>query len=98
MEEKCQPPEITGISGIIKWYEETSPALIAELRDAPAEDLAEPVSFFGLFNYPAVTYLGFLVGHTVHHRGQLSTYLRPMGGKVPCIYGGSADEPFQMPD
>ena len=29
----------------------------------------------------------------VHHRGQLSTYLRPMGGKVPSIYGPTADEP-----
>lgn len=28
---------------------------------------------------------------SVHHRGQLSTYLRPMGGKVPAIYGPSAD-------
>ena len=28
----------------------------------------------------------------VHHRGQLSTYIRPMGGKVPSIYGPSADE------
>jgi uncharacterized damage-inducible protein DinB len=27
----------------------------------------------------------------VHHRGQLSTYLRPMGGTVPSIYGPSAD-------
>ncbi|HVF91600.1 MAG TPA: DinB family protein [Blastocatellia bacterium] len=30
----------------------------------------------------------------VHHRGQLSTYLRPMGATVPSIYGPSADEPF----
>lgn len=29
----------------------------------------------------------------VHHRGQLSTYIRPMGGKVPSIYGPSADSP-----
>ena len=29
----------------------------------------------------------------IHHRGQLSTYIRPMGGKVPSIYGPSADEP-----
>jgi len=28
----------------------------------------------------------------IHHRGQLSTYIRVMGGKVPSIYGGSADE------
>jgi uncharacterized damage-inducible protein DinB len=34
---------------------------------------------------------GFLFD-AIHHRGQLSTYLRPMGGKVPCIYGPSADD------
>ncbi|MGH9738723.1 MAG: DinB family protein [Candidatus Acidiferrales bacterium] len=34
---------------------------------------------------------GFLMDQ-VHHRGQLSTYLRPMGAKVPSIYGPSADE------
>ena len=28
----------------------------------------------------------------LHHRGQLSTYIRPMGGKVPSIYGPSADD------
>jgi uncharacterized damage-inducible protein DinB len=28
----------------------------------------------------------------IHHRGQLTTYLRAMGAKVPSIYGGSADE------
>ncbi|MFN2444541.1 MAG: DinB family protein [Vicinamibacterales bacterium] len=35
---------------------------------------------------------GFLLDQ-IHHRGQLSTYLRPMGAKVPQIYGPSADEP-----
>lgn len=29
----------------------------------------------------------------IHHRGQLSSYIRPMGGKVPSIYGPSADDP-----
>jgi uncharacterized damage-inducible protein DinB len=37
---------------------------------------------------------GFLVDQ-IHHRGQLSTYLRPMGGKVPSIYGPSADDTGQ---
>jgi uncharacterized damage-inducible protein DinB len=36
---------------------------------------------------------GFLFD-IVHHRGQISTYLRPMGAKVPQIYGPSADEPM----
>ena len=34
---------------------------------------------------------GFLLD-MIHHRGQLSTYIRPMGGKVPSIYGPSGDE------
>jgi uncharacterized damage-inducible protein DinB len=34
---------------------------------------------------------GFLLDQ-IHHRGQISTYLRPMGAKVPAIYGPSADE------
>lgn len=33
---------------------------------------------------------GFLFD-LIHHRGQLSTYIRPMGGKVPRIYGPSGD-------
>jgi uncharacterized damage-inducible protein DinB len=37
---------------------------------------------------------GFLFD-AIHHRGQLSTYLRPMGGKVPAIYGPSADDTGQ---
>ena len=37
---------------------------------------------------------GFLFD-AIHHRGQLSAYLRPMGAKVPSIYGPSADDPGQ---
>ena len=40
---------------------------------------------------PGVNFLAMVIKHSVHHRGQLSTYLRPMGGKVPGIYGPSAD-------
>jgi len=28
----------------------------------------------------------------IHHRGQLTAYIRPMGGKVPSVYGPSADD------
>jgi uncharacterized damage-inducible protein DinB len=38
---------------------------------------------------------GFLFD-AIHHRGQLSSYLRPMGAKVPSIYGPSADDPGGM--
>lgn len=35
---------------------------------------------------------GFIVSHTIHHRGQLSVYLRENDVPVPSIYGPSADE------
>jgi len=40
---------------------------------------------------PAVGFIQLALNHTIHHRGQLSVYLRPMGGKVPSIYGESYD-------
>jgi uncharacterized damage-inducible protein DinB len=49
------------------------------------------VDFRGLFERPAYLFIQIGLLHTIHHRGQLSTYLRPMGGKVPAIYGESYD-------
>jgi uncharacterized damage-inducible protein DinB len=40
---------------------------------------------------PAVNFLRLASAHSIHHRGQLSSYLRPMGAKVPSIYGPSGD-------
>ena len=40
---------------------------------------------------PAGEFLWYILFDAIHHRGQLSTYLRPMGAKVPAIYGPSAD-------
>ena len=40
---------------------------------------------------PVGQFLWFILFDGIHHRGQLSAYLRPMGGKVPAIYGPSAD-------
>ncbi len=97
MEEAGQPDEGKTVADMIAWYEEKAPPLLDSLAALPGEKLAAPIDFFGIMKLPAVNYLGFLITHTVHHRGQLSVYLRPMGGKVPSIYGGSADEPFQPP-
>jgi uncharacterized damage-inducible protein DinB len=43
------------------------------------------------YEYPRRDLAWLLLFDGLHHRGQLSTYLRPMGGKVPAIYGPSAD-------
>ena len=72
-------------------YQEAVPGLIAEVRALPAEKLAAPIAC-GTWSEPAVNYLALNLKHGVHHRGQLSAYLRPMGSKVPSIYGPSADD------
>jgi uncharacterized damage-inducible protein DinB len=40
---------------------------------------------------PIGGFLWFILFDAIHHRGQLSAYIRPMGGKVPAIYGPSGD-------
>jgi uncharacterized damage-inducible protein DinB len=76
-------------------YESGMAAGMAKVKAMTGEQLAKPISFFGIMELPAVMYLQFLSNHSIHHRGQLSTYLRAMNAHVPSIYGGSADEPFQ---
>jgi uncharacterized damage-inducible protein DinB len=80
---------------VVAWYDENVKRGVARVAAMTAEQLATPIEFYGVFNLPAVMYLGFLNNHSIHHRGELATYLRPMGSKVPSIYGGSYDEPFQ---
>ena len=82
---------------VVAWYDENVKRGIALIQQMTPEQLMTPVEFFGVFNLPAVMYLGFLNNHSIHHRGELTTYLRPMGSKVPSIYGGSYDEPFVPP-
>lgn len=43
--------------------------------------------FYGVRQFPALGSMPIILNHTIHHRGQLSTYLRPMGAKVPSVYG-----------
>jgi uncharacterized damage-inducible protein DinB len=81
-------------SEVLAYYDKEMPEAIERLKGLSAEHLATPVPFFHM-TMPAVIYLNFMLMHSAHHRGQLSAYLRPMGAKVPSIYGGSADEPFE---
>jgi uncharacterized damage-inducible protein DinB len=85
------------VAEVVAYYEHGFPAALAKVKAMPAEKLAATISFFGMFNLPAAAYLGFVNNHSIHHRGQLATYLRPMGAKVPSIYGGSFDDPMQVP-
>jgi len=83
------------IDDVVEFYKREYPKRIERIRATPGEQLAKEVDFFGTMKGPSITFLGLGNNHGVHHRGQLMTYLRAMGSKVPSIYGGSADEPFQ---
>jgi uncharacterized damage-inducible protein DinB len=68
------------------------------VASAPAEALSEKVHFFTapktLGEITRLDWLWFLLSDQIHHRGQFSVYLRMADGKVPSIYGPSADEPW----
>jgi uncharacterized damage-inducible protein DinB len=87
--------EPKNVAELVAWYDANFNRAIARVRAMTPEQLCTPVDFMGVFNLPAVFYLTFVNNHSIHHRGQLAVYLRPMGSKVPSIYGGSADEPWQ---
>jgi uncharacterized damage-inducible protein DinB len=73
------------------FYTKAMPERLAAARAMSGDDLVRPLSFFGMFEWPRVRFVGFANNHSVHHRGQLAAYLRAMGSKVPDIYGPSAD-------
>jgi uncharacterized damage-inducible protein DinB len=81
-------------AALVEMYQREFPAKLAAVRAMPAADMLRITDFFGMFQEPAVAFLGFGNNHSVHHRGQLATYLRAMGSKVPAIYGASADVPM----
>ncbi len=85
------------VDEILSFYDAATSDRVGKLKAMTGDQLAKPIPFFGMMEMPGVLYLNLMMLHSSHHRGQLSVYLRPMGSKVPSIYGGSADEPFQMP-
>jgi uncharacterized damage-inducible protein DinB len=92
---ESSPPE--RVEEIVSAYERDSAAVDARIAALDEEAWERKVQFLMAGAPPWEDTLsefvwGFLVD-AIHHRGQLSTYLRPMGGKVPSIYGPSADSP-----
>ncbi len=86
-----RPESVKTVNDIAEWYGETFQRDLAELEALSADALIKVVDFRGIRQFPAVVSLQIGLHHTIHHRGQLSMYLRPMGAKVPSIYGESYD-------
>lgn len=90
-----KPDNIRAPEQISAWYTLRMSGAIEKLSAYTPDEAARILDFYGILQAPAAGIISFSVGHSIHHREQLSSYIRPMGGKVPSIYGPSADEnPF----
>jgi len=87
---KC---DATTIAALADWYKHEFPKALEKVLTLDGNHLSQIVEAWGM-KLPSVSYVMFCNNHMIHHRGQLSTYLRPMGGKVPAMYGDSFDQKF----
>lgn len=90
--EWAPPPAPATMKEVLAAYEAQSAGMPARWKSLPAERWRGTLEFFGR-DRPASPMAWSFLFDIVHHRGQISTYLRPMGSTVPQIYGPSADEP-----
>ena len=89
------PDEWTVLLSTLEEAHQSFRSIVAAASD---EDLEKHVHFFTapktMGTFSRHEWLWFLLHDEIHHRGQFSVYLRLAGGKVPSIYGPSADEPW----
>lgn len=86
------PPMPKSMREIVAAYENHSASIAKRWKDLSEERWGGELDFFGK-KRPASPMAWSFLFDLVHHRGQITTYLRPMGSTVPQIYGPSADEP-----
>ena len=77
---------------VVETYATQCADLADRWQNLPTERWNGELDFFGS-KRPASPMAWSFLFDIVHHRGQITTYLRPMGSKVPQIYGPSGDEP-----
>lgn len=87
-----KPEKVTNPAQVAEWYSKDFPQALEKVRAMTPEQAVTMLDFRGMFQLPAVELLDMMLRHSAHHRGQLTVYLRPMGAKVPSIYGESYDD------
>ena len=90
--EWAPPPMPATMKEVLEAYEKQSAGMDQRWKALPAERWEGTLDFFG-GQRPASPMAWSFLFDIVHHRGQITTYLRPMGSTVPQIYGPSGDEP-----
>jgi len=87
------------LDGLIAAFEQSRQRVLELVQSAPDEKLhTGTASFFTapktVGNIPMLDFLWFILCDQIHHRGQFSVYLRMADGRLPSIYGPTADEPW----
>jgi len=84
---------------VLRSFDQGAAAMVAAVNAASAEAWGQRWSlqaggqeFIGMPRAAALRLMG--ISHPIHHRGQLTVYLRLLGVSVPSVYGPTADEPF----
>lgn len=90
--EWAPPPMPKSMKDVLAAYESQSATLPDRWKRLRPDRWSGTIEFFG-GQRPASPMAWSFLFDIVHHRGQITTYLRPMGSKVPKIYGPSGDEP-----
>lgn len=93
------PPAPNDLQAIVQQFENDHRDLMALIRRTPEDSFHTTVQFptgpGQMGDWSKMAFAWFILSDQVHHRGQYSVYVRMTGGKVPSIYGPSADEPWR---
>jgi len=99
-EEPFRVPPVNSKQEALEIFDHNVAAARTAIQHASDEHLMKPWSLLAggktIFTQPRIGVLrGMIMNHTIHHRAQLSVYLRLNDVPVPPLYGPSADEsPF----
>jgi uncharacterized damage-inducible protein DinB len=92
------PPAPDSLDAVIAAFDEAHKGIVSLVQGLPDDQLGRTVQFPSgpgkIGDVPLMQFLWFLLHDQIHHRGQFSVYLRMADGKVPSIYGPTADEPW----
>ena len=97
---RAQSPPADNVARILEAYDKNVAEALESLKTLSEERLLNPWRYRNgeqvLFEMPRLAVIRFVVlNHIVHHRGQLSVYLRLRDVPLPSVYGPTADEsPF----
>ena len=92
------PPAPQTLQELLSAYEDSHKDLYEKMKKLAEAEFSKTVKFpvgpQKMADLPRIQIFWFILMDMIHHSGQFSVYLRMAGGKVPSIYGPSADEPW----